>query len=443
MKQKLPGIRGLVILCALSAAASLCAQSVPADAPAAAAPGSIVASTVAQDATNDAGQIALETFGAGAAYVPALNGAGLIEIEPSNRPAMSYGYNFGAGWDEGSSGTSSGILTASPYLAVQSTFGRTRYLVQYSPTFTKHTASNYASGTLQSASATLLGDLSPRLKWSANLHETYGLDSLRLVAPVETVPVGQVAGAGPNSAVYRANAGVGEFLDFGAGLSYLKSQRDAIDLQIGNSYSHFSGLSGDTNFLSGRLNYIHALSPTLKITSYGQSLKDFGSVSCSRLGGGLGLDWQIREKTSLQFAAGPEFSSARCGSHQNFAYNTAFSSRISEQSQFYILAGRQFSAPYLGPGLWQDNVGGGYQRRVSSTGTFTADVNYAGSEGLANGSSYRGVFVAATYARTLRRHLNPSVSYRRIMSHTGPSEFNRDIVMFSLTWNSSFVPLFK
>jgi hypothetical protein len=443
MKQQLRAVRGFVILFALSTASSLCAQSVPVDAPGDSAREPVETNTAAQDAVNNSGRIAMETFGAGAAYVPALNGAGLISIEPSNKPRLSYGYNFGAGWDDDSNGDSSGLFTASPYLAIQSSVGRTRYLVQYDPTFTKYTTSNYASGTLQSVSAALLGSLNPRWQWSANLNETYGQDSLRLVAPVQTVPVGEVPAAGPNSAVYRANAGVGEFLNLGAGLIYLKSQRDAVELQLGDSYSHFSGLSGDINLLSARLNYIHALSPTLKVTSYGQSMKDFGSISCARLGGGLGLAWQIREKTSVELAAGPEFTSDRCGSHQNLAYNAAYSSRLSEQSQIYILAGRQFSSPYLGPNLWQDSVGGGYQRRVFSTGTFNVNVNYASSEGLANGSSYRGVFVAGTYARTLRRHLNPSLSYRRIMSSTGPSNFNRDIVMFSLTWNSSFVPLFR
>jgi hypothetical protein len=191
------------------------------------------------------------------------------------------------------------------------------------------------------------------------------------------------------------------------------------------------------------MNYTRRLSPTLSLSPYGQILASTGSVSCASIGGGAGIAWQLAERTGLSLSAGPQFSSKACGSQQSYVYNAAFNTRLNASSQMYALAGRQFSSPYLGPGLWQNTIATGYQRMFRTTTVASLDVSYASSPGVGTATDYHGVFLGGSLGRTLGRALNPSLTYRRIMSHAGTSRLDRDTLMFSLNWNSRSFPIFN
>lgn len=375
--------------------------------------------------------------------VPALNGVGLIVLDPETSPLLSIGFDGDVGWDSSNVGGSSGLVTASPYVALQSRLGHTQFIVQYNPLFAKYTQANYGGENLQRASARLVGTISPRWNWNAGGTFAYGTDSTRLLAPTESVPVGDFTGVGPDTAVYSPNAGTGTFVNAGAGLTFLKSQRDSIEIQAGDSYGHFSGIAGDTSTQSARISYNHRVSPTFGFVPYGQLLTSMGSVSCVSIGGGAGIEWQLAQRTGLSLGGGPQFGTKHCGTQQSYLFNAALSTQLSNASQLYIVAGRQFSSPYLGPGLWQNTVGAGYQRTFNRSTTASLDLSYAGSTGTGTGSDYQGVFLGGSFGRTLGKLLNSSVSYRRIMSRTGSSSLNRDTIVFSINWNSSSIPILQ
>lgn len=375
--------------------------------------------------------------------IPALNRAGLLAIDPDYMPRFSYGYDTNLGLDSSNVDGSSMLLTASPYIAVQSSFGHTQFLIQYDPTFTKYTSDEFSGGSLQRASARFIGALGPRVKWNVGSTFAYGQDSLRLAAPTASLAIGDIAGVDPSGAEYQPDAGVGTFLSVAAGATYLKSERDSIDVELGDSYSRFTGIPGDSSTLSARANYTRKLSPTLSIGPYAQILASTGSVSCASLGGGAGITWQFAERTTLSASGGPQFSSKACGSQESYLYNAAFNTRINDSSQMYLLAGRQFNSPYLSPGQWQDNVGIGYQRVFAHTTAVTFDVSYARSTGVGTARTYNGVFVGGEVGRTIWRALNPSITYRRLTSHTGTDKLDRTTVVFSLSWNSLSSPIFN
>ncbi len=376
-------------------------------------------------------------------FVPALNGAAPIALDSTARPLLSYGSNLGMGWESSNLDGSSALVTASPYVTLQSVLASTEFILQYSPTFAKYTADNYIGGSLQRGTATALGTFSPRWRWNANTSVAHGQDSLRLITPAESVVVGDISAASPDAAIYRADAGVGTYVTVGTGVTYLKSERDALDLQLGESYNHFTGISGDSNILSAQISYIHKVSPTLSVNPYSQVLASTGYFSCTSFGAGAGLNWQVAERTGISLSAGPQISTKECGSRLGFVFSAALNMRINSVSQLYLLAGRQFSSPYLGPGLWENTAGAGYQRMLNRATAATVDLSYANSTGIGNVANYSGVFLDATVTRTIGRVLSPSLSYQRIMSNTGPTIFNMDSIIFSLSWSSNSSPLFN
>ncbi|MBW4028558.1 MAG: hypothetical protein HIU93_14365 [Acidobacteria bacterium] len=379
----------------------------------------------------------------GTEYVPALNGHGLIALGETSKPLLSYGYQLGAGWDSSNLDGSSALITASPYVTVQSVLAANEFIVQYSPTFTKYSAANYVGGNLQRGSATILGTINPRWRWNAGTTIAYGQDSLQTIAPTQTVVVGDIAAVSPDAAIYLANAGVGTYINVGTGFTYLRSERDAIDVQLGEGYSHFTGINGDTNVASAQVNYVHNVSPTLSVSPYLQILESTGYISCTSVGGGAGLNWQVGERTGIALSAGPQISTKGCGTLVSYVFSAALNTQLSKVSQLYLMAGRQFSSPYLGPGVWENTAGAGYQRMLGSATAATLDLSYAGSTGAGSAYNYSGVFLGATIARTIGRAFSPSISYQRVMGNTGPSPFNLNTVLFSINWTSNTTPLIR
>lgn len=390
----------------------------------------------ALDTNNDPGRANAQT-------VPALNGAGLLSLDEFTKPSLIYGFGVSSGWDSNpaqlvTGPQGSGLVVVNPYFGVQGTHRATQYVIQYAPTFTHYTSGNYGNGWLHTGSAWLQGAVNERWHWTASADASYGQDNLRFLAPVSTVAVGGVAGLDRNAAAYQSQAGQGVFLNANLGLSYLRSERDSYQFSLGNAFSGFQSLGGDNGLVSARLDYIRRLSPTVNLTTYAQTLSGYGATPCESVGGGVGATWQVRGRTSLEVDGGPLFTVAQCEASQNYTFNAAFSTRLSALSQIYVRADRQYGSGYLGPGLWQNSAAGGYQRTMA-LGALSLDAGYTGSTGLTSQTNYEGVFVGGSFGRQFGRGLDPSVSYRRIVTNAAGTGFNRQIVLFSLTWNSAGV----
>ena len=373
--------------------------------------------------------------------VPALNGAGLLSLDEFRKPSLIYGFGVSSGWDSNpaqltTGGRGSGLAVVNPYVGLQGTHRATQYVIQYAPTFTHYTSGDYGNGWLQTGSAWLQGAVNDRWHWTASANASYGQDNLRFLAPVGTVAVGSVAALDPNAAAYQAQAGQGVFLNANLGLSYLKSERDSYQLSVGNAFSGFQSLGGDNGLVSARVDYIRRVSHRVNLTTFGQALSGYGATPCESVGGGVGVTWQIRGRTSVEVDGGPLFTVAHCAASQNYTFNAAFATRLTDLSQVYLRADRQYGSGYLGPGLWQDSAAAGYQRTMA-VGNLSLDAGYTGSTGLTDQTSYRGLFLGGSFAHPLGRRLNPSISYRRILTNAAGTGFNRQIVLFSLTWNSA------
>ena len=381
-------------------------------------------------------------------YAPALDGSGLIALDRTRKSRMLLGGSFTTGWDSNQrnekKGYPSGLLALSPFLGIQGSTGRRQFLLQYAPTFVSNYGSNVSSSqTLNRASAQMAGILSERWQLKFDADASYGQDSLRLLVPPQGVVVGEIPGIGPNAAAYRRDAGKVTAIEGGMEVQYAKSARDLVALQVGDSYTHFSGLGGNNSVATTRLSYDRRLSPTFGLGAYGDIYYDYGSVNCTSLGGGIEAKWMVRERTSLQMGGGPQVNSAACGNQMGFAFNTAFSTRLSAKSQLYALASRQFGTNYLGPGLWQDNVSAGYQRQVGSAGALGLDLGYSHSAARATAGSYNGVYFEGSFNRQLGHQCFSTVTYRRYSGNTGGGSFSRDVAMFLLSWTPNTGHIFK
>lgn len=372
-------------------------------------------------------------------YVSALDGTGLISLSSHVPSHFLWGATIAGGWDSNPgnlvTGGAAAIYTLNPYVGLQISTPKTQYLLQYQSTNTGFT-SNYARQSMNIASARVLARLNERWSLDLNTIGSYGQDSIRFLGSQQTVAVGGVSGIGPGSASYLPNAGTVTYAVESIGASYRKSERDTVQISVANSFNHYSGLSESNSVATLNLAYARDLSPTLAALVYGQGSTYYGSLHCESYGGGVGMKWQAGEKTAVALSGGPQLNTSECGTQQGFAYSTSFSTQLTGKSQLYLLSARQPTASYLGPGLWQDSVSGGYQRQVTAIGTISFDIGYVASKTLATINSYHGTYFDFIYGYHLSHGLKASYSYRGYLGDYGGTGFSRNAAMFSVVWTS-------
>jgi hypothetical protein len=372
-------------------------------------------------------------------YAAALDGTGLISMDRTMPTHLLLGAAVAGGWDSNpdnlENGASSGVYTLSPYFGIQASTPKTQYLLQYQPTITGYSSSIYSQETMNVASAAIMGTVNERWSWDFRARGSYGQDSLRLLAPQQSVAVGEVPGNNSSSASYLPNAGTVTYTNGDLDIQYRKSERDSLEFHVENSFSHFTGLSENNGVATiSSFGYGRELSSRLGVSAYGQSSYINGFIDCASFGGGIGLKWQAGENTSLSLRGGPQFDMSACGNQLEFTYNAAFSTRLSYKSQIYVLASRQPAVSYLGPQLWQSSVSGGYQRRITSNGTVSLDLGYAGSDTLATGSSYHGAYFDCIYGYRMGHGFSATYTYRGYVGDSNGTKFTRNLALFSLTW---------
>ena len=380
-------------------------------------------------------------------YVPALDGSGLISMSGGKANHLMVGAVFSGGWDSNPenlpTASSSGVYTLSPLIGVHASTPNTQFILQYMPTITRYSSSAYSGQTMNIASVAISGKPSERWAWDIKGMGSYGQDSIRFLAPTQTVAVGGVPGTGPNAASYLPNAGTVTYIYGSGGLTYRKSERDSIEMTAANTFSHYTTLSGNNSIATTSLRYNRDLSPNLGIRVYGQTYYYYGALNCTSFGGGFGVTWHAADRFHLSLNAGPQLNTSSCGQQQGFSYSGAFSTRLTHNSQLYLLAAREPTVSYLGPGLWLESASGGYQRQVGLKGDLSFDVGYVKSDTLTATSSYNDVFVDGSYGHQLPHGLNLSASFRRYSGSTNGADFSRNVLLFSLGWAPTVGHIFQ
>ena len=370
-------------------------------------------------------------------YAAAIDGTGLIALDTGAPGHFLFGVTVSGGRDSNpdtlGNGVASPFYTASPYLAAQLNTAKSQYLFQYQLTTTGYN-SDYGRQTLSAGSARIVSNPSERLSLGFDSMITYGQDAVRFLGSQQTVPVGDVAGTGPNSAAYLPNAGHLTYINSGLGGTYHFSSRNSLQLLGRDSYGSDSTYQGSNSISTASVGFDRDLSPTLGASVYVQNYYYYGSIRCESYGAGVGLEWKPREKTAFSLTGGPQFDAPECNAKQGFSFNASMNTNLNGKSQLYLLAGRQPATSYLGPGLWQDNISGGYQRQVTSTGLVNLDMGYVSSTSLVTVNSYSGTYFDCIYSYGLGHGLLASYTYRGYFGDSGGTHIGRNLAMFSLNW---------
>lgn len=380
-------------------------------------------------------------------YVSALDGTGLISQDEALRGRFLLGLNYSGGYDTNPNGLinapKSGVFAFSPYLGMQGNSPNLHFVVQYQPTFRRFTSSSYDAGSMQVGSGYIAGRLNERWDWDAQVLGRHGQDSISMLAPQQSVPIGDVPGTGPASNAFNPNLNTITSVDGRAGLNYLVSERDTLGVKAENAYTGYNTSIGSSLIGTVSTSYMHAAKPALQWISYASATRYYGFVHCYAYGAGLGLEWRPEEHTYLHLSGGPQLDSSACGKQQGFAYNAAYSHRITPRSQIYAIAAREVGSTNLGPGLWQQTAGIGYQHDFERRESLAFDFGYINTTGIQNTESNSGKYVDGIYNRVLGHGLRAILSYRWYTGDNSGSNFTRNTALLSVAWTPTAGHLFQ
>jgi hypothetical protein len=380
-------------------------------------------------------------------YVSALDGTGLISQDEALRGRLLLGVNYSGGYDTNPDGLEnapkSGAFLISPFVGLQGNRPNLHYVVQYQPTFRHYTSSSYDGGSMQVGSGNIFGRMNERWSWDGLVLGRHGQDSIGLLAPQQSVPVGDVPGTVPAANAFNPNANTITSIDGRAGLTYLVSERGTLGFKAENAYTDYAALLGNSLIGTVSTNYAHAVSPALQWLTYASATRYYGSVHCYAYGGGVGLEWRPEEHTYLHLSGGPQLDSSACGKQQGFSYQADFSRRITPRSQIYVASARQVGSTDLGPGLWQQTASIGYQLDFERRESIAFDFGYYSTTGIQSTNGYSGKYVDGIYNRVLGHGLRAIFSYRWYAGETFQSNFTRNIALLSIAWTPTAGHLFQ
>jgi hypothetical protein len=380
-------------------------------------------------------------------YVPALDGTGLIGQDEALRGRLLVGANYSGGYDTNPNGLEdapkSGAFLFSPFVGLQGNSTNLHYVVQYQPTFRHYTSSRYDGGSMHVASADIAGRVSERWNWDALVLGRHGQDSIGLLAPQQSVPVGDVPGTVPAANAFNPNVNTITSIDGRVGLTYLVSERGTLGIKAENAYTDYATLLGNSLIGTVSTSYAHAASPALQWLTYASATRYYGSVHCYAYGGGVGLEWRPEEHTYLHLSGGPQLDSSACGKQQGFSYQADFSRRVTPRSQIYVASVKEVGSTDLGPGLWQQTASIGYQLDFERRESIAFDFGYYTTTGIQSTNGYSGKYVDGIYNRVLGHGLRAILSYRWYAGDTSESTFTRTTALLSIAWTPTAGHLFQ
>jgi hypothetical protein len=378
-----------------------------------------------------------------------LNGSGLISTDSDRGLIISA--EAGGGWDSNPSNSpssssnslSSSMYSVSPYIAFHGTSAKNRFFIQYQPTFSGYPSGTHEGQIIHAASLQADGRVSERLGWNVNINGSYGQDGARFVAPLQSVAVGEVPGTATSTASYLPGSGSIAYALVSLETDYRTSERGTVAFDFSNAYNSVAGYDQAGGTAAGKLRYRYNLSSTLTLMIYGQGSHFYGDLNCEGIGAGGGIDWRPGINATLTFEAGPQISTGACGDQQGYSYAVQYSTRLSNRTQFYLIASRQPMVSYLGPGAWQNGGSAGMQYQVTRLASAHVDVGYASSTALAAVSSYSGIYINASYDVHLKHNFRLSYGYRGYFADSAGTRYNRSLALVSLKWASNSGKIFQ
>ncbi|MGH9569830.1 MAG: hypothetical protein ACRD4F_09320 [Candidatus Angelobacter sp.] len=374
-------------------------------------------------------------------YFPGLAGPDSIIVPERFRLGYLFGITASEGYDTAAAGLSTnvpseiGIYEAN--LGGLRQGGKSTFLFQHSATLTHYANPQFPLQFLQRSLFVATGAFNRQWEWSLEGRNTYGNDSLRLVAQLPSTLVGAVPVVKPDSALLGINNGRILAPEASGGLAWKPGPTDTFRLSLHNSYQEQLLDHTHVNISGVKLDYQKSLSDRTSLGVYGLGTYETGQLRCTSTGGGAEITLRPTNDSLIELAAGPQFGSQGCGAPQQFNFHLTLAGVVSARTRAYLSANREYSSGYVSQGTWEDNIVGGMETRLTRKLSWLVDSGYVRGTGFGTAARYSGYFASTQLRHRISRDFTLAAEYRYFSNAVSGVGAPRNIGLVSLIWNPS------
>ena len=331
--------------------------------------------------------------------------------------------------------------TISPYIGLLMPTKTGSFIVQYDAVVNPHDP-NVLGGeaqAYQAVSFTAQGAFSRRWSWTLVGSGGYGSEATRLEGPlvfslVENTPILDASSTvvlPATNVLFSANT---------ARLAFQKDERNSFAFTLLHTYTGIDGNPNDpsvpgehSNAVGVKVDYGHAISSRLILTSYADEQTVWSGSDCYSFGGGVGLSAKLTRAVSVDVQGGPQFTSSECGARQAGSFVATIVDRISRKDRIYASVSREFTTAYQARGTWQDHAAVGFAKGMGRSSVVT-DAGFV-RDALPGAQDYHGYFVAPRFHFKIANSLGFTAGYRAFrVTGGGLPNGVLNIVAVSIDW---------
>jgi hypothetical protein len=331
--------------------------------------------------------------------------------------------------------------TISPYIGLLVPTKTGSFMLQYDAVVNPRDPNVLGGGpqAYQAVSLTAQGAFTRRWSWTLIGSGGYGSEATRLEGPLTFSLVQNTPVLDASSTVVLPATNV-LFVANTARLVFQKDERNSFGFTLLDTYTGIDGNPNDpgvagehSNAVGVKVDYGHAISSRLILTSYADEQTVLSGPVCYSYGGGVGLSAKLTRAVSLDVQGGPQFTSSECGARQAGSFIASIVDRISRKDRIYASVSREFTTAYQARGTWQDNVAVGFAKSLGRS-TFATDAGFVRNT-LPGAQEYHGYFVAPRFQVKIANSLGFSAGYRAFrVTGGGLPNGVLNIVAVSIDW---------
>jgi hypothetical protein len=339
----------------------------------------------------------------------------------------------------GTSGQAS--TTISPYIGLLMPTKTGSLIVQYDAVVNPRDPNVLGGGpqAYQSLSLAAQGALSRRWSWTFSGSGGYGSEATRLEGPLTYSLIQNTPILDASSTVLLPATNV-LFVTNTARLTFQKDERNSFGFTLLETYTgtdenpNAPSIPGEhSNAVGVKVDYGHAISSRLMLTSYADEEAVVSGPACYTYGGGVGLSAKLTRAVSLDVQGGPQFTSSGCGVQQAGNFRAILVDHINRKDRVYASVSREFTTAYQARGNWQDNVAVGFAKSTGHS-TFSTDAGFV-RDALPGAQEYHGYFIAPRFHLKIANSLGLTAGYRAFrVTGGGLPNGVLNIVAVSIDW---------
>jgi hypothetical protein len=342
--------------------------------------------------------------------------------------------------------TTTGVF--SPYIGLYVPTRTGGMTLQYLGTYSPDGAFTGDFEAYHSLAFNAAGAFTHRLYWSFTSSGEYGSEAARFEGPLSYLLVDLIPVVNPVSSGALFQGRNAAFVENMAKLGWRRSQRDRFELSVFHTYTDLSsttlggGLPGDrSNALGAKLDYARDITNRVTFHIYGDEEHVMES-SCNTYGGGVGVTARLSYSWYVDVSGGPQWTSANCGSQQNYNFYGALTKQLRANARFYVVGWRTFNTAFQAGSTYQTAAAVGFLYPIRRFSVQADGGYFSGDPVLVSNQPLQGYYVAPLVRYRLTEHTSVSAGYR-IFHATGGNTVPGSLhyAMVSLEWHPGAIRL--